>query len=125
MNDNDETDRSYEHIREAELHRDARLWREQKQLLDRIAIAAHGWPDDARKTYVPEQLPALVRRLRERARRLEAWRTEILITRTVYNPPPGDAIHAAVAMADVALRGAPEIDTALCDLDPRVPCDDH
>lgn len=45
-----------------------------------------------------------IRRLKERVRELEAWQNEIRITRTVHNPPPGDAIHAAVAIADAGLK---------------------
>lgn len=41
-----------------------------------------------------------VRKLRERVQALEAWQTEILIHRRVHNPPPGDHLHAAVAIAN-------------------------
>lgn len=37
-----------------------------KTILDDIARALHPhWPDGARKTYIPEQLPAMIRRLQE------------------------------------------------------------
>ncbi len=36
-----------------------------KQWLDDVAGALHGWPEDAHKTYVPDQLAARARRLFE------------------------------------------------------------
>lgn len=39
---------------------------EQKKILDSIACAVHGWPDDeTRRTYLPTQLPGMIRRLRQ------------------------------------------------------------
>jgi hypothetical protein len=51
---------------------------EQKALLDAIACALHGWPADARKTYLPLELPALAARLRRKAEILAAARNEAL-----------------------------------------------
>jgi hypothetical protein len=53
MNDNDDLDRSYEHTREAELHRDARLWRENARALwaVRVLDAAEQAPYGCRYTW--------------------------------------------------------------------------
>jgi len=49
---------------------------EQKHLLDSIARALHGWPDDdSRRSYAPSELPALARRLRRKAEVLDAARS--------------------------------------------------
>ena len=43
---------------------------EQKQLLDEIARATFGWPDDGtRRTYDPNELPAVIMRLRHYAQK--------------------------------------------------------
>jgi len=69
---------------------------EQKALLDQIAAALLGWPNDGeRRTYAPEELPRLAALFRRKPEILDAVRDGRDVPETAYghiSGPPGQTV---------------------------------
>jgi hypothetical protein len=57
------------------------------------------------------RLTSELRAVKKERDRLASWRTEVLISRKVYNPPPGNELHAAVAVAEAGYRASQPTDS--------------
>jgi hypothetical protein len=73
----------------------------QKTLLDSIARATFGWPDDGtRRTYTPEELPVVIMRLRHYAQKHLKAETD-----APFEAEPQGATNAREALASARLDG--------------------
>lgn len=89
---------------------------EQKALLDAIASALLGWPDDGdRRTYAPEELPRLAERFRRKAEILDAVRAGRDVPEPRGAPTPLEHQERGMCLCDACLgpelaKGVPTCD---------------